>query len=149
MISATATKKPPIKKEESSSEESSSDEERAKPAPVKKGIKAIVFSNVLLTLVEYIAQKIKTFKKYGLSWSGHIDFVSFVENMKLLHIEEGFFYSATPAKTPPAKKEESGSEESSSDEEEAKPVGKATGDKTKGKKRKSIFKAVMISRLLS
>ena len=53
LISAKPAKKAPIKKEESSSEESSSDEEEVKPAPVKKGIKAIAFSKVLLTFVAY------------------------------------------------------------------------------------------------
>ena len=48
LISAKPAKKAPIKKEESSS-----DEEEVKPAPVKKGIKAIAFSKVLLTLVAY------------------------------------------------------------------------------------------------
>ena len=67
-----------------------------------------------------------------------------------MHIEEEVdFYSVTPATKAPAKKEKSSSEESSSDEEEGKPVAKVTGDKTKGKRRKSIFEAVLMFRFLS
>ena len=66
-----------------------------------------------------------------------------------MHIEEEVvFYSVTPATKAPAKKEKSSSEESSSDEE-GKPVAKVTGDKTKGKRRKSIFEAVLMFRFLS